>query len=112
MTNVPCDYFRQDQEKGVTAPDLSKDCTYAEHIVRARGKRTQLTSVSLDPTKIHEFGPKLYQVLLHVIDQDQHTIVEHAELLASLRVVAGSSKRSAREPFSRSATPSAALRDL
>ena len=96
MTNIPCDYFRRDQEKGVTAPDLSEDCTYAEHIVRARGKRTQLTSVSLDPAKIHDFGSTLYQALRQVINQDQHTVVEHPELLSYLRLAAESSKKAER----------------
>jgi hypothetical protein len=96
MTNVLADYFRQDQEKGVTAPDLSKDCTYAEHIVRARGKRTQLTSVSLDPKKINDFGPTLYRALRQEIGQDQHTIVEHAELMSHLRQVAESSEKEER----------------
>jgi hypothetical protein len=41
-------YFRRDQRDGVGPPDLSKVCTYAEHIVHARGKRTQFTSVSLN----------------------------------------------------------------
>ena len=70
MTPKPPDYFRRDQADGVTAPDLSKDCSYAEHIVRARGKRTQLTSVSLDPQKINDFGPALYRALRPDIDGD------------------------------------------
>ena len=85
MTDKPDEYFRRDEHDGVTAPDLSKDCTYAEHIVRARGRRTQLTSVSLDPKKIHDFGAALYQVLPDVISQDQHVMVEHLELMSSLR---------------------------
>ena len=73
MTPKPPDYFRRDQADGVTAPDLSKDCSYAEHIVRARGKRTQLTSVSLDPQKINDFGPALYRALRPDIDGDGPT---------------------------------------
>lgn len=88
MTPKPPDYFRRDQTDGVTAPDLSKDCSYAEHIVRARGKRTQLTSVSLDPQKINDFGPALYLALRPDIDGDGHTIIEHLELLQHLRVSA------------------------
>jgi len=88
MTPKPPDYFRRDQADGVTAPDLSKDCSYAEHIVRARGKRTQLTSVSLDPQKINDFGPALYRALRPDIDGDGHTIIEHLELLQHLRVSA------------------------
>jgi hypothetical protein len=88
MTPKPPDYFRRDQADGVTAPDLSKDCSYAEHIVCARGKRTQLTSVSLDPQKINDFGPALYRALRPDIDGDGHTIIEHLELLQHLRVSA------------------------
>ena len=88
MTPKPPDYFRRDQADGVTAPDLSKDCSYAEHIVRARGKRTQLTSVSLDPQKINDFGPALYRALRPDIDGDGHAIIEHLELLQHLRVSA------------------------
>ena len=88
MTPKPPDYFRRDQADGVTAPDLSKDCSYAEHIVRARGKRTQLTSVSLDPQKINDFGPALYRALRPDIDGDGHAIIEHSELLQHLRVSA------------------------
>ena len=79
MTNAPCDYFRQDKETGFTAPDLSKNCTDAEHIVRARGKRTQLTSVSLAPTKIHDFGPKL-------VDEEMR---KHAGEFAGFSAIAG-----------------------
>jgi len=39
------DYFRQDQSDGISPPDLTKNTTFAEHIVRARGKRTKYTSV-------------------------------------------------------------------
>jgi hypothetical protein len=96
MTNLVADYFRRDQDGGVTAPDLSKDCTYAEHIVRARGKRTQLTSVSLAPHKIRDFGPALYRVLRDEIDRDDHTIVEHSDLMGHLRNVAESSDKEER----------------
>jgi hypothetical protein len=96
MTDESIDYFRRDQTDGVTAPDLSKDCTYAEHIVRARGKRTQLTSVSLDSTKIQDFGPTLYRAIPQGISQDNHTIVEHEELLASLRNSAESNTKEER----------------
>lgn len=82
---VPNDYFRRDQDDGVTAPDLSKMSSYAEHIVRARGKRTQFTSVSLDPARIRDFGPTLYRLQKSVVQNDQHHMVEHDALLASLR---------------------------
>ena len=96
MTEELADYFRQDQEKGITAPDLSKDCTYAEHIVKARSKRSQLTSVALEPGKIQDFGTTLYQALRQQISQDQHTLIEHAELLLHLRQVAEAGEKEER----------------
>ena len=56
------EYFRRDQSDGISPPDPSKVCTFAEHIVRARGKRTNYTSVSLDPSKIRDFGDALYRL--------------------------------------------------
>jgi hypothetical protein len=93
MTNEPADYCRRDQEGGVTAPDLSKDCSFAEHIVRARGKRTQLTSVSQDPKKIHDFGPTLYQLIHQGLKADNHIFVEHSELMYLLIKSAESSEK-------------------
>jgi hypothetical protein len=83
----PPDYFRGDQAAGTTAPDLSKDCTFAEHIVHARGKRTQFTSVSLDRTKIKDFGEVTYLYLRSGGAADGHSLVEHAALMAELRRV-------------------------
>lgn len=84
------DYFRRDQVAGITAPDLSKWCTLAEHIVRARGKRTKFTSVSLDPDKIDDFGPALYQALCEKITGAGHPIIEHDQLIRELREAAQS----------------------
>jgi len=96
MSNSNTEYFRRDQAKGVTAPDLSKHCTYAEHIVRARGKRTRFTSVSLNRGKIDDFGPKLYSLLRDTVDDDGHVVVEHEELISSLRDTALSSDKGER----------------
>ncbi|HUB11333.1 MAG TPA: hypothetical protein VMB34_05195 [Acetobacteraceae bacterium] len=94
------DYYRRDQAVGVTAPDLSKDCTLAEHIVRARGKRTQYTSVSLNPDKIDDFGPSLYQALCPEILQAGHAIIAHEALLQGLRdAAAGADKADRRRAF-------------
>jgi hypothetical protein len=94
MTDTPMpDYFRRDQRGGVTAPDLSKGCTLAEHIVRARGKRTKYTSVSLDRHKIDDLGPELYQALCREILGQGHKVIEHDGLMQSLRSAAlGSDK--------------------
>ncbi len=78
-------YYRRDQERGISAPNLGKPCSYAEHIVSARGKRDQYTSVSLDPDKIREFGNRLYRLLREKLLEDGHSLVEHDVLLASLR---------------------------
>lgn len=81
------DYFRRDQRSGISPPDLSKDCTYAEHIVHARGKRTQYTSVSLDLSKIRDFGDADYRLERELLAQDGHALVEHDTLVAELRRV-------------------------
>lgn len=96
IENVSADYFRKDQANGVTAPDLAKDCSFSEHIVRARGKRTQFTSVSLSPEKIRDFGPVLYQALQLEINSDGHTLVQHSDLMSALRVAANSSEKEER----------------
>jgi hypothetical protein len=97
MTSVPVpDYFRRDQEGGITAPDLSKGCTWAEHIVRARGKRTKFTSVSLDRDKIDDFGPVLYQALCVEIEAAGHDLIGHDRLMKDLRSTAASRDKSER----------------
>lgn len=85
-TNHP-DYFRQDQSDGISPPDLTKVTTFAEHIVRARGKRTKYTSVSLDTGKITIFGDTAYRLLTVELLADAHPIVTHADLLAELQRV-------------------------
>jgi hypothetical protein len=93
MTDAKPDYYRRDQTKGITPPELSKDCTFAEHIVRARGKRTRYTSVSLDKEKITDFGPTLYLAIRDKIEGDGHTIIEHSTLMNTLRHVANTGEK-------------------
>ena len=85
--NAPAarDYFRRDQRDGLSPPDLSKDCTFAEHIVHARGKRTQLTSVSVDLSKIRDFGDTNYKLERERTSRSGHSLVEHEALLAELK---------------------------
>ena len=90
------DYFCRDKKGGIIAPDLSKGCTWAEHIVRARGKRTKFTSVSLDPNKIDDFGPAVYQALCAEMTAAGHNLIEHDLLIQSLRSTAGSQDKSER----------------
>jgi hypothetical protein len=81
------EYYRRDQQDGISPPDLTKDCNFAEHIVHARGKRTQYTSVSLDLTKIKDFGEADYQLKRQKTEADGHRIVEHEALINELRKV-------------------------
>lgn len=83
----PIEYFRRDQRDGISPPDPSKECSYAEHIVRARGKRTKFTSVSLDPDKIRDFGDTLYRFKQDNAAADGHHLVEHVVLIRELRRV-------------------------
>ena len=81
-------YFRGDQRTGITAPDLSKQCEFAEHIVRARGKRTAYTSVSLDRHSIGRFGECQYFLLREPLAVDKHQLVEHVDLIRHLEQTA------------------------
>jgi len=78
------EYFRRDQERGITGPDLSKTCTLAEHVVQARGKRTQFTSVSRDRESIRDFGETLYRLLVQPLLADRHMLLEHDDLVRRL----------------------------
>jgi hypothetical protein len=79
------DDFRRDQRDGISPPDLSKECTFAEHIVHARGKRTRFTSVSLDLAKIRDFGETNYRLVREKLIEDRHGLVEHEVLIDELR---------------------------
>jgi len=84
-TTDKINYFRKDQKNGISPPNLAMDCTYSEHIVRARGKRTKFTSVSLEPNRIRDFGPTLYKLKSDEVISAGHQIVEHQSLLNALR---------------------------
>ncbi|MBI1209773.1 MAG: hypothetical protein GC191_21140 [Azospirillum sp.] len=78
-------YYRRDREGGITPPNLLKDCTIAEHIVRARGKRTKFTSVSLDLSKLRDFGDASYRLKKDLVLIEGHSVIEHEALIAELR---------------------------
>jgi hypothetical protein len=90
------EYFRRDQADGISPPDLSKECSFAEHIVHARGKRTQYTSVSLDLTKIKDFGETDYKLNRQKAEDDGHTLVEHEALIEELRRISREDERAER----------------
>jgi hypothetical protein len=46
-----------------------------------------MTSVSLDPAKIADFGPQLYKAIRPKVDEE-HSVMEHDALIAELRRVA------------------------
>src|SRR4051794_6190582 len=73
-TQVERPYYRRDQKDGVSPPDLTKKCTYADHIVHARGKRTRFTSVSLDLSKIRDFGEASYRLKRREAEADSHKV--------------------------------------
>lgn len=81
-------YYRRDQKAGVSPPDLSKTCTFAEHIVHARGKRTKYTSVSLDPARITDLGEVSYRLKQPDLQNAGHILVQHPDLITELRRVA------------------------
>jgi hypothetical protein len=93
---VERDYFRGDQKGGITAPDLSKQCEYVDHIVNARGKKTAFTSISLDRNRIEPFGEVDYLLLRQKAAADGHEIVEHEDLVAALQATASSEEKAAR----------------
>lgn len=82
------DDFRGDQQAGITAPDLAKPCDFADHIVRARGKRTAYTSVSRDRHAIERFGECQYLLLRKPLLADNHRLIEHVELIQHLEQAA------------------------
>lgn len=90
------DYFRGDQKSGITPPDLLKDVDYADHIVKARGKRTQFTSVYKERGRIRDFGDQIYQLKRSRIDGDRHQLVEHQTLVGALQEQARGADRAVR----------------
>jgi hypothetical protein len=86
-------YFRRDRNDGISPPDLSKDCSYSDHIVHARGKRTQFTSLTLDLDKCRDFGECSYKLLREDAENDDHKIVEHEHLLAELQLAVSEGKK-------------------
>ena len=93
MTTESPIYYRRDEENGISPPDLGKDSSFVEHIVHARGKRSSLTSVSLDPSKIIDFGPQLYLLKVQALISDKHKLIEHRFLLESLREIINASSK-------------------
>jgi hypothetical protein len=90
-------YYRGDQASGITGPNLAKTCTFAEHICRARGKRTQYTSISLEQNKVRDFGDVIYRLKRRETDADGHDTIEHETLIQALRDAIQQSLRAERQ---------------
>jgi len=90
------EYFRKDRAAGVTAPDLTKSCSVAEHVVRARGKRTNFTSVSLDLARLRDLGEAEYRLDGGQTEADGHRIIEHDVLISMLRDICQNSDKQER----------------
>lgn len=93
LTTQKADYYRRDNRKGISPPILTKSVTPAQHIVRTRGKRTQFSSVSLDPDSVREFGNTLYRLKRDKLETDKHKLIEHTALIADLKRIAQSGVR-------------------
>jgi hypothetical protein len=89
----PTAYFRRDREEGITPPDLTKSCSVAEHIGRARGKRTNFTSVSLDLSRLRDLGEAEYQLRRPETETDGHGVIEHNTLVQMLRQICQTSDK-------------------
>jgi hypothetical protein len=77
----------------VSPPDLAKECTFAENIVHARGKRTRYTSVSLALSRTKDFGESSYRLERMKLTGDKHVLVQHDSRPDELRtVIRGSQK--------------------
>ncbi|MBB2165170.1 hypothetical protein HLH26_11610 [Gluconacetobacter sp. 1b LMG 1731] len=79
------EYFRGDEKSGITAPNLANICCYVDHIVKARGRKTQYTSVSLAPNSIQIFGEVMYRLLRTQAESDGHDVVEHHNLITDIQ---------------------------
>ena len=95
------DLFRRDQTDGISPPNLADESTYAEHVVRARGKTSRFTSLSLDPSVIRDFGNELWRADQAKIRAAEHLIVSHADLAIALRAAVRGSNDDDRERAAR-----------
>ena len=89
-------YYRRDEKDGISPPDLTKICSPAEHIVKARGKRTQYTSLSLDLASVEEFRTTDYRLEMDKTREEGHTVVEHVPLIDELQRIAKSEDKASR----------------
>jgi len=58
---TPDTHFRKDSSNGITPPNPDARVSYVDHVTKARGKRTQFTSVSEAADAIRHFAGDLYR---------------------------------------------------
>lgn len=94
-------HYRNDNPKGITAPNPDGDRSKVAHITKHRGMKTPFTSVSEDRGSIQHFDGVTYQVDPKCLIVDQHEFVSHADLLAELEGLVRTSKRAEKVAASR-----------
>lgn len=86
-------HYRNDNPKGITAPNLDAERSKVAHITKHRGMKTPYTSVSEDKDCIQHFGGVTYQTDPQDIISHNHVFVSHPDLLGELQELVRTSKR-------------------
>ncbi len=86
-------HYRNDNPKGITAPNPDAERNKVAHITKHRGMKTPYTSVSEDKNCIQHFDGVTYQTDPQHIISDNHEFVSHPDLLSELQELVRTSKR-------------------
>ena len=78
-------YYRRDARSGVTPPNPDATFTITEHITRARGKSSQLTSISHDLVAIQHFDGIDYDVGCAELQAAGHQLEAYEDLATQIR---------------------------
>jgi len=89
-------HYRKDSPQGITPPNPDAERDIVQHITKHRGLKTPYTSVSESPDAIQHFEGHLYRTNPHEIINDQHTFINHADLIGQLRLLNQASTRETR----------------
>ena len=94
-------HYRNDNPKGITAPNPDGDRSIIAHITKHRGMKTPYTSVSEDRNAIQHFDGETYQVESDSVIMDNHVFTKHADLLSELQQSVRATKRAEKVAASR-----------
>ncbi|GAA4422411.1 hypothetical protein GCM10023155_06000 [Bremerella cremea] len=86
-------HFRKDSPNGITPPNPDVSVSPVDHITKARGKKTQYTSVSESEDSIRHFSGQCYRCESSEIVSEGHEVLLHADLLMLLRTTALGAQR-------------------